>query len=87
MISSIYHHSVTPIAHARTFRNSVTCIHAGPEFHRAAVEVLDRNGCDLSFSGLKTAVRRARDLLAVGQGGLTRADRADLCAGFQAAPA
>ena len=44
-------------------------------------------GCDLSFSGLKTAVRRARDRLVEAQGGLTRADRADLCAGFQAAVA
>jgi N6-L-threonylcarbamoyladenine synthase len=49
--------------------------------------LLDRDGCDLSFSGLKTAVRRARDRLALAQGGLTRADRADLCAGFQAAVA
>ena len=49
--------------------------------------LLDRDGCDLSFSGLKTAVRRARDRLAEAQGGLTRADRADLCAGFQAAVA
>jgi N6-L-threonylcarbamoyladenine synthase len=49
--------------------------------------LLDRDGCDLSFSGLKTAVRRARDLLVERQGGLTRADRADLCAGFQAAVA
>ncbi len=47
--------------------------------------LLDRDGCDLSFSGLKTAVRRARDRLVEAQGGLTRADRADLCAGFQAA--
>jgi N6-L-threonylcarbamoyladenine synthase len=49
--------------------------------------LLDRNGCDLSFSGLKTAVRRARDKLVAAQGGLTRADRADLCAGFQVAVA
>ncbi len=49
--------------------------------------LLDRPGCDLSFSGLKTAVRRARDLTAAPRGGLTRADRADLCAGFQAAMA
>jgi len=49
--------------------------------------LLDRAGCDLSFSGLKTAVRRAADRLAEAQGGITRADRADLCAGFQAAVA
>ena len=32
-------------------------------------------------------MRRARDRLVAAQGGLTRADRADLCAGFQAAVA
>lgn len=47
--------------------------------------LLDRVGCDMSFSGLKTAVLRARDDLVSRQGGLTKADRADLCAGFQAA--
>lgn len=47
--------------------------------------LLDRPGCDLSFSGLKTALMRARDSLVAEQGGLTRRDRADLCAGFQAA--
>lgn len=49
--------------------------------------LLDRPGCDLSFSGLKTALMRARDALVAAQGGLTVADRADLCAGFQAAVA
>ncbi|MGS4946923.1 tRNA (adenosine(37)-N6)-threonylcarbamoyltransferase complex transferase subunit TsaD [Meridianimarinicoccus sp. RP-17] len=49
--------------------------------------MLDRPGCDLSFSGLKTAVLRARDTLAATQGGLFETDRADLCAGFQAAVA
>jgi N6-L-threonylcarbamoyladenine synthase len=49
--------------------------------------LLDRPGCDLSFSGLKTAVLRARDRLVAAQGGITRADRADLCAAFQAAVA
>jgi N6-L-threonylcarbamoyladenine synthase len=49
--------------------------------------LLDLDGCDLSFSGLKTAVRRARDRLVAARGGLTRSDRADLCAGFQAAVA
>lgn len=47
--------------------------------------LLDRPGCDMSFSGLKTAVRRARDLVVADRGGLTRQDVADLCAGFQAA--
>lgn len=49
--------------------------------------LLDRPGCDLSFSGLKTAVLRVRDALVAAQGGITRTDRADLCAGFQAAVA
>lgn len=47
--------------------------------------LLDRPGCDMSFSGLKTAVLRARDACIAARGGLTRQDRADLCAGFQAA--
>jgi N6-L-threonylcarbamoyladenine synthase len=49
--------------------------------------LLDREGCDLSFSGLKTALLRARDSLVEAQGGLTVQDRRDLCAGFQAAVA
>ena len=49
--------------------------------------LLDRPGCDMSFSGLKTAVLRARDAVVTEKGGLTRQDRADLCAGFQAAVA
>jgi N6-L-threonylcarbamoyladenine synthase len=49
--------------------------------------LLDRPGCDLSFSGLKTAVLRARDTLVAAQGGLKRQDRRDICAGFQAAVA
>ena len=49
--------------------------------------LLDRPGCDLSFSGLKTAVLRARDGLVADQGGLHEQDRADLCAGFQTAVA
>lgn len=49
--------------------------------------LLDRPGCDMSFSGLKTALLRARDRLLSDQGGLTRQDRRDLCAGFQAAVA
>ncbi len=47
--------------------------------------LLDRPGCDLSFSGLKTALLRQRDQLMTSQGGLHRQDVADLCAGFQAA--
>lgn len=49
--------------------------------------LLDREGCDMSFSGLKTAVLRARDAIIAQKGGLTRRDRADLCAGFQTAVA
>jgi N6-L-threonylcarbamoyladenine synthase len=47
--------------------------------------LLDRPGCDMSFSGLKTALMRQRDALIAEQGGLTPQDRSDLCAGFQAA--
>jgi len=68
----------------------------GPAVERAAAQgdakrfplprpLLDRPGCDMSFSGLKTALRRARDNLVAQQGGLSRQDIADLCAGFQAA--
>jgi N6-L-threonylcarbamoyladenine synthase len=39
----------------------------------------------MSFSGLKTALLRTRDSVMAEAGGLSRADRADLCAGFQAA--
>ena len=49
--------------------------------------LLDRPDCDLSFSGLKTAVLRARDELVARQGGLNIQDRRDLCAGFQIAVA
>lgn len=48
--------------------------------------LLDRECCDMSFSGLKTALLRARDQLVASHGGtLTAQDRADLCAAFQAA--
>lgn len=47
--------------------------------------LLDRADCNLSFSGLKTALLRARDQLVAAQGGLFQQDRADLCAGFQVA--
>ncbi|NIZ11775.1 tRNA (adenosine(37)-N6)-threonylcarbamoyltransferase complex transferase subunit TsaD [Phaeobacter sp. HF9A] len=47
--------------------------------------LLDRPDCNLSFSGLKTALMRMRDQIVAEKGGLTRQDRADLCAGFQAA--
>ena len=70
----------------------------GPSVEAAAAEgdpkrftlprpLLDRPGMDLSCSGLKTAVLRARDRIVAEHGGLPRLDRADLCAGFQAAVA
>ena len=70
----------------------------GPEVERAAAggdparfafprPLLDRDGCDLSFSGLKTSVVRAREELVAAQGGLRRRDIADICAAFQAATA
>ncbi|WP_306127331.1 tRNA (adenosine(37)-N6)-threonylcarbamoyltransferase complex transferase subunit TsaD [Roseovarius sp. MMSF_3350] len=70
----------------------------GPAIERAARDgdaarfrfprpLLDRPGCDMSFSGLKTALLRARDTVVAEKGGLTRQDRADLCAGFQRAVA
>jgi N6-L-threonylcarbamoyladenine synthase len=46
--------------------------------------LLDREGCDMSFSGLKTALLRTRDSVMDGDA-LRIGDRADLCAGFQAA--
>ena len=68
----------------------------GPAVERAAATgqadrfafprpLLDRPGCDMSFSGLKTALLRTRDRVIADQGGLRRQDRADMCAGFQAA--
>ena len=49
--------------------------------------LLDRSGCDMSFSGLKTAVLRTRDGLVAKQGGLTQQDQSDLSASFQQAVA
>jgi N6-L-threonylcarbamoyladenine synthase len=47
--------------------------------------LLDRDGCDMSFSGLKTAVLRERDRVVGANAGLTQQDQYDLAAGFQAA--
>ena len=47
--------------------------------------LLDRDDCDMSFSGLKTALRRQRDALLTDDGGLYQRDVSDLCAGFQQA--
>ncbi len=68
----------------------------GPSIERAARNgdatrfafprpLMDRPGCDMSFSGLKTAVLRARDSIVSEKSGLTEQDQADLAAGFQAA--
>ncbi|QHQ36898.1 tRNA (adenosine(37)-N6)-threonylcarbamoyltransferase complex transferase subunit TsaD [Algicella marina] len=68
----------------------------GPQVERCAAEgdatrflfprpLLDSPGCDMSFSGLKTALRRATDEIANRKGGLSPQDRNDLAAGFQAA--
>ncbi len=70
----------------------------GPAIEKAAMSgdptrfklprpLLDRDDCDMSFSGLKTAVLRARDALIAVQGGLRGQDQSDLAAGFQAAVA
>jgi N6-L-threonylcarbamoyladenine synthase len=68
----------------------------GPQVEQAALgadparfafprPLLNQAGCDMSFSGLKTALLRARDAQISEHGGLRQGDRADLCAGFQAA--
>lgn len=57
-----------------------------PLRHPLPRPLLDRADCDLSFSGLKTAVLRLRDSLVV-DGALRETDRADICAAFQLAVA
>ena len=68
----------------------------GPSVEQAAVQgdarrfafprpLSGKPGCDMSFSGLKTALLRARDALVADQGGLFARDVHDLSAGFQAA--
>lgn len=68
----------------------------GPSIEQAALNgdpkrfkfprpLLDRDGCDLSFSGLKTAVLRERDKLVALQGGLFVQDQHDIAASFQSA--
>ena len=49
--------------------------------------LLNQAGCDMSFSGLKTAMIRARDGVIAQKGGLTVQDQSDLSAGFQTAVA
>ena len=68
----------------------------GPALEQAAMQgdpqrfalprpMLRKQGCDMSFSGLKTALIRTYDELLATQGTASRQDVADLCAGFQAA--
>ena len=47
--------------------------------------LLDREGCDMSFAGLKTAVLRVRDELVSKKGGLHQSDVSDIAASFQRA--
>ncbi|MCF2871517.1 tRNA (adenosine(37)-N6)-threonylcarbamoyltransferase complex transferase subunit TsaD [Octadecabacter sp. G9-8] len=47
--------------------------------------LLNRDDCNMSFSGLKTAILRARDDVIDQHGGLPSSIRSDLCASFQAA--
>jgi N6-L-threonylcarbamoyladenine synthase len=56
-----------------------------PKAHPLPRPLLDRPGCDLSFSGLKTAVLRARDGIVAQKRGLTKADQADIASAFQRA--
>lgn len=62
-----------------------SAVDGDPKRFRFPRPMLDRPGCDMSFSGLKTALLRTRDQVIAEKGGLTVQDRADLCAGFQAA--
>ncbi len=55
-----------------------------PKRFRLPRPLLDRAGCDMSFSGLKTAVLRQRDSQ-LQDATLAAQDQADLAAGFQAA--
>ncbi len=47
--------------------------------------LVDKNNCDLSFSGLKSSVRRQVDHLVKKQSGLYIHDQRDICASFQEA--
>lgn len=56
-----------------------------PDRFTLPVPMLGRDGCNFSFSGLKTAVRRIGEALEQDQGGLTDQDIADIAAGFHKA--
>ena len=47
--------------------------------------LINKNDCDLSFSGLKSSVRRQIDRLVEKQSGLYEKDQRDICASFQEA--
>jgi len=47
--------------------------------------LVGRDDCNMSFSGLKTAVRRSAEDSVAQKGGLSAADIANICASFQAA--
>jgi N6-L-threonylcarbamoyladenine synthase len=49
--------------------------------------LLDREGCDFSFSGLKTALMRTQNEITKKQGGLFKKDVCDLSASFSASNA
>jgi N6-L-threonylcarbamoyladenine synthase len=66
----------------------------GPAVEKAALDgdpdrfafpkpLLNKPGCDFSFSGLKTAVRRTAEACVAERGALYADDRADICASFQ----
>ena len=57
-----------------------------PKAYALPRPLLDRDDCNFSFSGLKTAARRVIDGF-LEKGGMTRQERADLCASFQLAVA
>lgn len=58
-----------------------------PNAYKFARPLSNRADCNLSFSGLKTSLRRVVDVLSADQGGIHKQQRADLCASFQAAVA
>ncbi|MFV2038000.1 MAG: tRNA (adenosine(37)-N6)-threonylcarbamoyltransferase complex transferase subunit TsaD, partial [Paracoccaceae bacterium] len=60
-------------------------LHGDPRRFSFPRPLFDRAGCDMSFSGLKTAILRERDRLCALSGELSAVDKADICASFQAA--
>ena len=62
------------------------CANSGdPKRFKFPRPLLGRNGCNMSFSGLKTSVLKARDNLLATQGGLYPKDQRDISASFQSA--